>query len=283
MDLRTNNFAEPADASRAKPLRSWTSAQIQLLGQRIYDAHQDWCTRWGVPPPMREGVLVCEAGYDRHAIAEEAKSGLTAPTLQSATYAALFADEAPSLRSTSHPALADELAQKASDAWRQTVGAGLVPTQHYAGASDAAFHAWDGRLKVRICMAKTWLEFSIDAESVQQRLGREAVESPSPQSGRDVRGATERVMHALHSHPLHLGVHLDRATLTLGELTALQPGDVIALNHSLSDPMKIHAPDGSVLAHAWLGQSDGQVAVRLHGASHTPSSPDEPPSRRPLP
>jgi flagellar motor switch/type III secretory pathway protein FliN len=257
-------FANPQESARAAALLSWTSSQMAHLARQIHHAHLDWCQRWGLPAPMPGDVVVHEA--------LDSRAGTALEAVQEATYAELFADVAQSRHPTvASNSLAVALARQASEAWRQDVGNGFEVAQHDAGERSPVPRSWDGRLDVLLPFGKTTLRFAVAANEVHRRLSDAVIQDP-PQSPRDqARGAPESVITALHTQPVHLGVHLEPTTLTLGELAALQPGDVIPLQHALSDPLKIHAPDGSLLGGAWLGQADGQVAVRLHGTPHTSS------------
>lgn len=264
MPRLTTGFATPQESARATSLRSWTSAQMARLAQQVHGAHLDWCQRWGLPAPMCEDVLVREASVSPAHAAFEA--------LDEATYSELFADHSQcSPANRSNDSMATALARHASESWRREVGIGFAVTQCGAEAPSPAQQAWDGRLDVLLSIGKAKLHFVVDANEIQRRLSDAPIESLSPSPRGHSRGAPESVVQALRAQPVHLGVHLEPATLTLGELAALQPGDVIPLQHALSDPLKIHAPDGSLLSGAWLGQADGHVAVRLHGTPHTSS------------
>jgi flagellar motor switch protein FliM len=62
--------------------------------------------------------------------------------------------------------------------------------------------------------------------------------------------------------PVEVVVELGRATLTVGTLSNLAPGEVIVLDRAPSDPVALTAGD-RVLAHGELVVVEGQVGVRI--------------------
>lgn len=62
--------------------------------------------------------------------------------------------------------------------------------------------------------------------------------------------------------PVEMVVELGRATLTVGTLSSLAPGEVIVLDRAPGDPVALTAGD-RVLAHGELVVVEGQVGVRI--------------------
>ncbi|SFD93391.1 Type III flagellar switch regulator (C-ring) FliN C-term [Paracidovorax konjaci] len=84
--------------------------------------------------------------------------------------------------------------------------------------------------------------------------------------------------HAIASQRLTVHVHLQPVSLTLAQLQSLSVGDVVTLDHCLSDPASLHLVLGARASHstvaanqplctAWLGQVDGHMAVELQTGS----------------
>lgn len=68
---------------------------------------------------------------------------------------------------------------------------------------------------------------------------------------------------ALCASAVRLEATLGEASLSLQELRAMAPGDVLQLDRKLTDPVRLSLADGGFVAHAALTQSDGRLAVRL--------------------
>lgn len=273
-----SGFVREQDAGRAMPLRAWTSKQKAWLAERVHGAQQDWCHRWGLQAPALDEVVVGEPPWDNSSSDEHLGLDALMQRMEIALGAALFADEDPSWSAVSTPGvLAKSVTQKALDAWRKTVGSELEMSQSVpAGPAAAAAHALDGRIHIRMPFAQTPLQFSISADRIQKLLVGMEPERPAAMPSQGQNTALTSVMQALQNHSVHLQVHLTPATLTLGELHALQPGDVITLEHKLSDPLAVHTPDGGLLGRAWLGQAGGHVAVRLQPSASAPTTPYAP-------
>jgi flagellar motor switch/type III secretory pathway protein FliN len=273
MAATPSSFASPQDAARAVPLRGWTSVQKSLLARHIHGMHAAWCRDWGVPVPLPGQIAVGEA--------EEAFSLAEDVRLADALHCALFFEERQEDRwrasgATHGIRVALDLVQHAADAWHQAVGRhfGWLSTDAGAARAPQAF-ALDGSLQVAIPMAQKRLRFALGAEMIQAALSRaeDGLAVAAPGAGSQD-ASLECVVDALRTHMLHLSVHLASTTITLGELDLLEPGDVIALRHGLTEPLTIKTPDGSVLGTAWLGQSGGRLAVRLHPPAPISTSPD---------
>lgn len=95
-----------------------------------------------------------------------------------------------------------------------------------------------------------------------QELAAELVPPRVP--GASVPGAAlASALEAASAQPLQLTAGLEACELALGELQALQTGDVLRLRHRLDRPAQLCDGSGSVLCAAYLGQQGGQRAVEL--------------------
>lgn len=84
---------------------------------------------------------------------------------------------------------------------------------------------------------------------------------------------------ALAAQQVALTVELCRAELTLGYLSTLALGDVLALPMRLSTPLQLRGPDGAALCAAHLGAQDGQRAVELTKQQSGAPAANEPRNR----
>jgi flagellar motor switch/type III secretory pathway protein FliN len=76
-------------------------------------------------------------------------------------------------------------------------------------------------------------------------------------------------LKALAGSQVRLEATLGEAVITLPELRAMAPGDVLRLDRKLTDPGRLHLAGGGFVAHAALTHADGQLALRLRQESPT--------------
>lgn len=88
----------------------------------------------------------------------------------------------------------------------------------------------------------------------------EAAGSPKP---RRPGGTLVPAHEALGNAPMPLQVQLEGCELDLGELEALQAGDVLRLRHRVDAPALVTRPDGRLLLGGWLARTRGRRAVEL--------------------
>lgn len=81
--------------------------------------------------------------------------------------------------------------------------------------------------------------------------------------------------HALAASPVTLVAELGRAEVTIDELLALSPGDVLLLHETLETPLRIVAPGSALSLTAHLGASAGISPVRA-ARWLAPLPPDSP-------
>lgn len=65
--------------------------------------------------------------------------------------------------------------------------------------------------------------------------------------------------------PIRIEVVLGDAELTLGDLAALAPGDVIRLDTRTSDPLAVRVDDGQTAFHAHLGRHAEHKVIQVSG------------------
>jgi hypothetical protein len=77
------------------------------------------------------------------------------------------------------------------------------------------------------------------------------------------RPACRPLSHAAAGQPVHLRVEVGAANVPIGVLRTLGIGDVIRLEASLDDPMRVVVVEGSGACEAQLCTADGQRAIEL--------------------
>jgi hypothetical protein len=88
-------------------------------------------------------------------------------------------------------------------------------------------------------------------------------------------GVLSPLKEALSQRSLTVRVELQPLVLSLGQLQSLTVGDIVVLSHPLDMPAQLNVDAGEIivsagetqpepLCRAWLGQSDGNIAVELH-------------------
>jgi flagellar motor switch/type III secretory pathway protein FliN len=70
-------------------------------------------------------------------------------------------------------------------------------------------------------------------------------------------------LKALAGSQVRLEATLGEAVVTLPELRAMAPGDLLRLDRKLTDPGRLHLAGGGFVAHGALTQADGRLALRL--------------------
>jgi flagellar motor switch/type III secretory pathway protein FliN len=116
-----------------------------------------------------------------------------------------------------------------------------------SGALEASFDGLACRLVLGSAAAASWLD------AAAPHAGRTASTSASLSPACD----------AVSRRPFALHAQLSGCELPLGELQALQVGDVLRLQHPLADPAAMTDEAGTPLFAGHLAQRDGAVAVEL--------------------
>lgn len=131
---------------------------------------------------------------------------------------------------------------------------------HVAGASDSvlvqsfrvrvdAAHPSEGILSV--CYPRQLLEATL--ETPANEAPEQATEGPF-----DIAAMAESVEEA----PVQLSARIKGAKLTLGELSALQPGDVVVLGNPVDEPATVSIGDVELFTGD-VGRHNGSVALRV--------------------
>lgn len=97
--------------------------------------------------------------------------------------------------------------------------------------------------------------------STLQAIFQKAAQEQDDESGRraEMRKSTLR---ALQQVPLEVNAELGRALITARELRALQPGDIIKLNHRAAEPLTVNLGE-TPIGDGIIGSRRGQTAIAL--------------------
>lgn len=271
----------PAESTyRARPLRSWSSAQREAVRSRFAALHRAWCAEW---LPAREGaaheadVQVGEPDAAMASVPEDAACwSFAAASVVTPRYTAINAiagelfgfDMATVGPGHEAATVATSVVRTAWADWMQRItallGAFPVEPQEPAGPRGAGVAAdpWSGALCVRWPWCSGLWSLGLPHGAVAALLGDEAIRRPAP-TPRVEAAPKQRLDQALGGEALVLRAMLAGTELNLGQLHALRLGDVLPLEHPLDAPVQIIAADGTPVCHGWLGQSDGRIAVEL--------------------
>lgn len=105
---------------------------------------------------------------------------------------------------------------------------------------------------LRLCAGQSALYLLLDAA-----LLNAALEPPAPR-----RPLIER-KQALGNARVKLSVRIPLASLSIGEMRDLHPGDTLRASALLADPVSLQLTEGSVVAGGYLAKQHGQLAVQL--------------------
>lgn len=128
-----------------------------------------------------------------------------------------------------------------------SVASDSVLVQSFRIRLDAAYPS-EGILSV--CYPRQLLEAVLE-----NRPGRDL----SADNGVSYGATTERIEEA----PLRLSARINGATLTLGELSMLQPGDVVVLGTPVDEPAVVSVGDVDLFTGE-VGRHNGKVALRIN-------------------
>jgi hypothetical protein len=265
----------PAESlQRARPLRSWSGAQKEAVRSRFAAMLFDWCGEW---LPARDGAVRApeiEVGEDGAAPQDVACWFFTAAsgaapkrTAINALAGELFAfDMAMLAPQREAPAVASAVVHAAWSDWLSRIETLLAPVsleaREVAGAWDgAAADHWSGTLRLRWPWCGGLWHLELPHGAVAALLGEAA---QATVASREAQAAPKlRLDRALKGHPVTLRATLTGVELDLGQLQALQPGDIVPLAHVLDAPVQLSGADGTPVCEGWLGQLDGRKAVEL--------------------
>lgn len=290
---------DPAESMRkARPLRSWSTAQKEAVRLLFAGVHNDWSTEW---MPLREGaaaqadvevgepdgsVLLVRDDTACWSFSEAPRRAADALAKDSQAALRAIADRmfsfdlGASTAAPVPPVIAPAVVHAAWDDWLQRMASLLkgcsLEAQPSGGASGDVVPAgpWSGALCVRWPWCNGVWQVGLPYAVVVALLGADAVAAKSMRAADAPTVAKERLDKALAEQQLGLRVMLEGVELSLGQLQQLRRDDVIPLEHLLEMPALVVGMDGSHICNGWLGRSDGRIAVELETlASLNPNNP----------
>jgi hypothetical protein len=247
--------------------RAWTlvpERRLRALQARVVAALQVWCRDWGVDP----AVIAVDAVRDEDAsdVACDALAwtalGPHAWLAQASGFGAgsaalLFgpqADSAPGAGSIAADSLA-EACETLRLAFCDGLDPGPAPT---TSAVPPASRAGDGWIRLRLCEGvhrRPLLLVRAPASTWPSDAPAEAASATLPALRRADRDA------ALRGLPAQAQVTLGDTELPLSELLGLKPGDVIVLDGSIHEPLRLQCATQALPVH--LGRRGDRFAVQL--------------------
>lgn len=282
---------------KARPLRSWEDRHNDAVRLRFSELFRSWHAEW-IPAqetsPAEADIQVQELdGAVPLASGDTARWSFVAPShrtrrrspdfssssrdghdaAQTAIRAIadrMFAFEADtSTASAQEPqAVALAVARAAWEDWLRRIHAlfpGLgIEAKEPAGSERAgtSSNSWSGALCVRWPWCGGSWNLDLPHDAVAVLLGH-AAGSASPPRTYPPQLSRVPIDQALSDHRVALRVMLEGTELNLGQLQGLQLGDVLPLAHSLDAPAQVVGTDGAPVCDAWLGQSEGHIAIEL--------------------
>ncbi|PJH88168.1 flagellar motor switch protein FliM [Pseudomonas sp. WCS365] len=105
---------------------------------------------------------------------------------------------------------------------------------------------------LQLRVGQSTLHLSLDAALLNAALEKPVARTP----------LIER-KQALGNARVKLSVRLPLASLSIGEMRDLRPGDTLRASALLADPVSVQLAEGPVIAGGYLAKQHGQVAVQL--------------------
>lgn len=273
-------------------LRCWSAQQLSAVGAAIDEACRSWAASWDAGDAQAAANVVSadepeqermRSGYALHASgsADGAAKAWIVQTMhgesetvdpEHAIRRKLFCEfggsgkPAAALR-TGKPEIAVEIA---AAAWldfmeRMSRCLGIDVDADVLGkqSADAAIapedrRNWSGAVMATVQWCGEELGFYLNGACVQKIVpARKPAAASAP--------ATQLIpLHrAIARQPFTCTVELAPVEISLGNLRALAPGDVVVLKHPLDEPSLVRTADAAVVCGAYLGKQNGNWALEL--------------------
>jgi len=247
------------------------ASALEAVRMPIETAVAVWSRDWGLPAP----AVACRRAWDGsghqacrlHLTADDAEAWLDWPDgLQAALQRAMFAPDRDYARPGADAELAAAGAAAALEALTAALGGAVLgPMRSLADgkAPPAALRApGSGAVSVDLRFDRLVVGMMLNHAAVSRLAGVPASSSPAlPPADYPA---------LLGGQPVRLKVEAGRATVGVGSLVALAPGDVIRLDTLADHPLAASTADGAVLLRGYLGTRDNYLALDL-AAGDAPS------------
>jgi hypothetical protein len=261
------------DASRARALRSPSTAALATVRRRVGGAWAQWCGDWS--PNLRDvsievvdtGACLADASLDWRAL----WAGAVGQGGQAWVAFAERADDHLARHWFGADAvgpLGSSAAREALTALSDALRAALEPVD--AGSTTGAPAA--ACIEVPASHGAAWsgavtLGWTVADLRVRLHLGPDRVSafraSPAGDAAGPARPALAPLSLAARDARIRLRAELVGVQLSLGELKSLRPGDALRLEHRIDRPLTVSTAAGEALCKASLGERDGHRAIRL--------------------
>lgn len=276
-----SQFLSLEDSSRlALPLRVHALPERARVRDILQKIHGDWHAAWcdsEVSGGIDSGVRIEDVAPARPG----GGSDEAMPSIYNLLFGTLGAGaEMGGSRPGAKGPLAAGVAQRAWEAWLSSVHGAIGRLPAVQGESLAAAGTrvappwpWAGGLDAVFSFGPAEWRLQISSAEVDFLLGSARPDiSAAPSLSC---GALFPLKTALSQRSLTVRVELQPLVLSLGQLQSLAVGDIVVLSHPLDLPARLNVDAGEIivspgetqpapLCQAWLGQSDGNMAVELH-------------------
>lgn len=253
---------------QARTFRLLGATALETVRAKAGAALAAWAAQWGVDPAAP--ALSCEAAcpalagvaWDQCWGAAPRQLWLAFPDgMHDVVQQALFGAETSHVgRSPVAPQLAPQAAAEALEALQGALAAALLGDPGAVRAPAAQ----PGMAQLARGAGCVLVQWRIGAVACRCLLDSAAVALLAPGAA-PARATLVPVnyLKALHGTVVSLPVRLGQAELGLGALMSVAVGDVIRLDCPVDAPVDVLGPAGGALFRAYLGQSQGAVAVDI--------------------
>ncbi|WP_426303932.1 FliM/FliN family flagellar motor C-terminal domain-containing protein [Acidovorax facilis] len=280
LTVHGTNLLSSKDGLRAHVLRAWSNEQLDQLRLFLHAFHANWCKQWGLSEPdldslrFLSNVGLCDLDHWvlRPAAPTSPAQRLSPEDLEQLLCEAIFCtDELDANPGGEMGSIAMQTARDAATHWiaeaERRFGIPLLTTAPPQNGSPAPAWEFSGGISLQVPIGTNTFALELGAAVVTHCLAHGGKTSFSPLGKESKRSAPLiPVLKAAGAQTVRLQVKLNAVTLSLGELQALQLGDVVPLPQSLDAPVTVEMAGGREIANGWLGQAQERWAVQLHPA-----------------
>ncbi|MGV4397296.1 FliM/FliN family flagellar motor switch protein [Pandoraea pneumonica] len=259
-----------------RALHAWSKQQCSALESHWCDQLRSFMAQWSAGATLENDVRVTTAVPEPHEKAHAvlglyatqdstsqawlwASSGSGTQSVPRAMAAALFGHSAGALGEASLGVACDALAVLA-----QSLGFDRYETEHALPLASLA-EPWAGGLWLSFSMGTSRWTVALSARAVERLVERLGVPLPTPDASRIQRHATVPLREAVGNARVTLRAKFAGPSLTLGALADLREGDIVALPHDLSTPLRIETSTGDPVCFGYLGRRADRLAIELTG------------------
>lgn len=277
---------------RARPLRAWSAAERDAVAGFVQDILDRWRADWGMTADAMAGiggrVTQAASSIEVHGWVEAVpwsfeiavdgsersspQGGLnqTDRTTCRAIRTELFGHgKPPASSSPAEMSIADEVSTRAWTDWLARLAAMPCnrpdPDQEEPArmALPPASLPWDGALRVTFAWCAGRWTFWLTAFQTQHILRERSGGRSTAQKSAAPMTSRTGVATALGHRQMSLAVRLLGTELTLGRVMDLREGDIVTLEHLLTQPLKVLTEDGTLVGGGWLGSCGMHKAIEL--------------------